>query len=243
MLEDEPINPEIYSANDEEDDDKNRANYNFDVDDVAAASQADQQIIALSKEEQNQLENEILFYAQGVGNIKKVGEFDVYVKNEHCEESIRDLIKAIKQENAKLPVTRQTLGKWNFLQQHLIPILIFHQQDKKLSFLTVMLLVQLTEMPNQDCENKPKLEIIQHLQDYKETFLLPKVVSSLMTHLADCLQVDEKTQKHNQMIELIIVLFKQLLSIPDRSSGVSLQKRLLIQFSAEAVFDAFNFLT
>jgi hypothetical protein len=37
-----------------------------------------------------------LFYAQGVGNIKKVGEFDVYVKNEHCEESIRDLIKAIK---------------------------------------------------------------------------------------------------------------------------------------------------
>jgi hypothetical protein len=53
MLEDEPINPEIYSANDEEDDDKNRANYNFDVDDVAAASQADQQIIALSKEEQN----------------------------------------------------------------------------------------------------------------------------------------------------------------------------------------------
>ena len=50
-----------------------------------------------------------------------------------------------------------------------------------------MLLVQLTEMPNQECENKPKLEITEHLQDYKETFLLPKVIQSLMNHLADCL--------------------------------------------------------
>jgi hypothetical protein len=37
-----------------------------------------------------------------------------------------------------------------------------------------------------------------------------------MNHLADCLQVEVKIQKHNQMIELIIVLFKQLLIIPDR---------------------------
>lgn len=78
---------------------------------------------------------------QGVGNIKEVGGFDVYVKNEHCEESIKDLIKTIKHENPRLAVVKETLGKWNFLQQHLMPILIFHQQDKKLSFLTVMLLV------------------------------------------------------------------------------------------------------
>lgn len=45
------------------------------------------------------------------------------------------------------------------------------------------------------------------------------------------------------MIELIIVLFKQLLIIPDRSHGVSLQKRLLLAFAADSVFDAFNFLT
>ena len=36
-----------------------------------------------------------------------------------------------------------------------------------------------------------------------------------MEHLADCLQAEEKTQKHNEMIELLIVLFKQLLLIPE----------------------------
>lgn len=68
-----------------------------------------------------------------------------------------------------------------------------------------------------------------------------------MNHLADCLQVEVKIQKHNQMIELIIVLFKQLLIIPDRlqdkAGGSSLQKRLLLAFAADSVFDAFNFLT
>jgi hypothetical protein len=64
-----------------------------------------------------------------------------------------------------------------------------------------------------------------------------------MNHLADCLQVNEKSKQHNQMIELIIVLFKQLLCIPDRPHGVSLQKRLLLAFHAESVLDAFNFLT
>ena len=40
-----------------------------------------------------------------------------------------------------------------------------------------------------------------------------------MEHLADCLQVENKNDKHNQMIELIVVLFKQLLQIPDAKPG------------------------
>lgn len=47
------------------------------------------------------------------------------------------------------------------------------------------------------------------------------------------------------MIELIVVLFKQLLIIPDRPDGgqTNLQKRLLLAFANESVYDAFNFLT
>jgi hypothetical protein len=41
------------------------------------------------------------------------------------------------------------------------------------------------------------------------------VIAVLMEHLADLLQVKEMTQKHEQMIELIVVIFKQLLCIPD----------------------------
>jgi hypothetical protein len=50
-----------------------------------------------------------------VGNVKNVGGFDVYVKNEHAEESIRDLIKSIKHDHPTVPAVKQTLGNWNFL--------------------------------------------------------------------------------------------------------------------------------
>jgi hypothetical protein len=38
-----------------------------------------------------------------------------------------------------------------------------------------------------------------------------------MEHLADCLQKEQRNEKHEQMIELIIILFKQLITIPDAS--------------------------
>lgn len=115
------------------------------------------------------------------------------MKNEHCEDSIRDLIKAIKTDQPKLAAVKCILGRWNFLQQHLIPILIFHQQDKKLSFLAVMLLVQLTEMPVPACEGKPRVDLENNLFDYKEAFLHEKVIQALMSHLADCLQAEVRT--------------------------------------------------
>ena len=88
-------------------------------------------------------------------------------------------------------------------------------------------MVQLTEYPrtSEDMRNakekrmvswthpksKYRHQMLEALRGYKEAFLQPQVVSVLMEHLADCLQEKEMTQKHEQMIELIIVLFKQLL--------------------------------
>ena len=44
-------------------------------------------------------------------------------------------------------------------------------------------------------------------------------------HINEILQKEERSQKHEQMIELVIVLFKQLLQIPeyDDSAYQSLQ--------------------
>ena len=72
-----------------------------------------------------------------------------------------------------------------------------------------------------------------------------------MEHLADCLQAEQKTQKHNEMIELLIVLFKQLLLIPEpRASekgsqyvGMHLQRDLLLKYKQDAVLDAINYLS
>jgi DNA-binding FrmR family transcriptional regulator len=53
--------------------------------------------------------------------------------------------------------------------------------------------------------------MIEILRSYKEAFLNANVISVLMDHLADCLQSEQPTQKHHEMIELIILIFKQLL--------------------------------
>ena len=161
--------------------------------------------------------------------------------------------KRLKAESDKYPLVKITLGEWEFLKKDLIPLLIFHKQDKKLSFLTVMLLVQLTEIPQKGDQNispeayeklwiSPKNQhchkMIEIMRSYKEAFLRPQVISVLMEHMSDCLQVEEMNDKHMQMVELIIVLFKQLLQIPDPKYGETntlyaekgLQKNLLLLF-------------
>lgn len=61
------------------------------------------------------LEKEVLYQIQGVGSIKSIGGIDVYVKSEHCEESVRQLIKLLKGESTKNPIIKHILGKWGFL--------------------------------------------------------------------------------------------------------------------------------
>jgi len=133
----------------------------------------------------------------------------------------------LKFDNESHPTSKLILGEWKFLQNDLIPLLIFHKKDKKLSYMTVRLMVAMTEFPfngeipagNSAIIEKswtnPKSQyrhkMLEILRSYKEAFLQPQVVSVMMEHLADCLQVEEKNQKHEDMIELIIVLFKQLL--------------------------------
>ena len=86
-------------------------------------------------------------------------------------------------------------------------MVVFHKQDKKLSFLATMIMVSLTQMPAEDC--KRKTQIIEKLRGYKDEIINnKKVVATLMEHLADCLQKEERNDKHNNMIELIIVFFK-----------------------------------
>jgi hypothetical protein len=82
------------------------------------------------------------------------------VKDENCESSLKELIKEIKYNSARMPITRHVLGKWSFLQRDLLPLLIFHDRDKRLAFLTLMLLVQLTALPEDECDGKMKLELL-----------------------------------------------------------------------------------
>ena len=84
-------------------------------------------------------EAQILNCVQGVGSIKSVGGVDVYVKSDACEDHLRSLIHHLKFDEKQS--VKLLLGTWCFLQRDLLPLLIFHDKDKKLTFLTLMVLV------------------------------------------------------------------------------------------------------
>ena len=65
---------------------------------------------------------------------------------------MQSLIKLIKSDTNRHSLIKKTLGKWKVLQNQLVPLLQFHTQDKRLAFQTLMLCVQLTELPHRDCE-------------------------------------------------------------------------------------------
>lgn len=76
-----------------------------------------------------------------MGSIKNINDYDVYVKHEHCEESLRDILSNLRKDGSTYPMVKLYLGSWGFFKKDLLPLLIFHKQDKRLSFITTMLMV------------------------------------------------------------------------------------------------------
>ena len=106
------------------------------------------------EKQKDRMQDELLFNIQGVGSIKKVNNYDVYVKNKDCYGSLQYLSKLIKNESDFDPWVKQILGEWTFLENDLIPLLVFHKKDKMTSFLVCMLMVQLTDLPRTSEEIK-----------------------------------------------------------------------------------------
>lgn len=200
--------------------------------------------------ENEKYRNELLFHVQGLGSVREINGLPIYVKGSHCEDSLKDLIKICKRDDADNPVTRIELGKWHILQNDILSLLVTQSQDKQLSFYLMILLVQLTETP---ARTSPQFhEIIGIQQDYKIAFLSNEVNNSILLHLADCLnkEVEQRSKLHDQMIELIMTLYRNILRVPDlhRTNSISeeVKQNLQIMFykvlHQEQAFEAFVYL-
>jgi len=73
------------------------------------------------------LQNDILFEVQGVGQIKNINGYDVYVKSEQCDDCLKNIFRFLQRDGNTFPLVRLTLGEWGFLKNDLIPIMIFHK--------------------------------------------------------------------------------------------------------------------
>ena len=64
----------------------------------------------MTAEEEKKAENELLFWIQGIGEIKKIGDQEadvtVYVKKDGCEDCLKEIIKLVKYESHALPFVR-----------------------------------------------------------------------------------------------------------------------------------------
>lgn len=50
----------------------------------------------IDQKELNRKSNDLLFCVQGVGSYKDINGYQVYVKHEHCLESLKDIYKHLK---------------------------------------------------------------------------------------------------------------------------------------------------
>ena len=81
----------------------------------------------MDDEELCRFKKQLLYEVQGLGSIKNVNGYDMYVKSAFCEESLRKLVNILKTDSPSFPYARVSLGEWRILQNDLLPLLIFHK--------------------------------------------------------------------------------------------------------------------
>lgn len=86
---------------------------------------------------------------QGLGGVRTIKRNDrlleAYIKGQHCEESVRDLVRLISHDSPSNPRSRFILADYNIVESDLLELLVLQVEDKKLSFWIVALLHLLTQ--------------------------------------------------------------------------------------------------
>ncbi|CAG9324990.1 unnamed protein product [Blepharisma stoltei] len=205
--------------------------------------------------------NDLLFLVQSLGCTKTVGNVETYIKSQECVEFLKELYKILRNENPDSTLKRLELGEWNVVESDLLKLLVSYPEDRQLAFYCIIVLVSLTEKPDKSNYNQQKY--IESLQNYKLSVITSKdAIKVIVNHLAECLSkpTDQRNEQHDQMLELIVYLFRNLLAVPDKTSHVlkaskgiaiynsrednmkDLQTRFLHKLADETVLEAIVYL-
>lgn len=150
---------------------------------------------------------------------------DEYVLNRHCLESVKDIIRFLRRDNESHEI-RRYLGKAKVVQTDLIHIIkTCPPESEDLFDLTVRLLTNLTnsadtvygnEIPMEKVGRAIYMNLIEHLQDYKEAFRDIDFWNVICTKLTDMFEIDwtERTESQCLRVEKMLVLLRNVLQIP-----------------------------
>ncbi|KNC48559.1 uncharacterized protein AMSG_11601 [Thecamonas trahens ATCC 50062] len=153
---------------------------------------------------------------------------DTYHKGDDCLYVVRDLVRYLRRDNPRTKEFHLALGQWSVMQRDLLPLLVNYANEGALAMAVLKLITMLT-MPVEEepgIEEKEKLfkntlAYTECLQAYKEAFLKPGVLPSLLSLLLEPLSHDVanggegRSQKDNDLIGLVLALLRNLLIVPD----------------------------
>ncbi len=184
-------------------------------------------------EEERDLKNKVIFSVQGLGGIRTIKRQDkilqAYIKGPHCEESVKDLVKFIRQDSPFNPKTRLILADMNIIESDLLKLLPLQVDDKKLSFWIIALLALMTAKPSDELNPEEQAKLTQSLLAYKQSFIDRQCFQILIVHMADFYRTpeQERTRAHVQMQQFIILLLRNLAQIPNDKKRPNLHNHFL----------------
>ena len=164
---------------------------------------------------------------------QSIGRFDkdrgVYVKDDECSISLRDLLREIKKEQEPF-LGRRQLAITNVVNTDLIPLIKDHcLEDEELLRIILRLLVILTssaiysmgdQVPHEKDRKRLFLELQQDTFKYKVAFSSQfKVWAVLATHLTRILSMEWESRSTNDemLIEAVFILVTNLLHVSSES--------------------------
>ncbi|XP_020898617.1 protein timeless homolog [Exaiptasia diaphana] len=173
--------------------------------------------------EMNQyLNTEIVCTVAGLG----YAEGNEYYKHADCLESLKDLIKFLRRDDSTCEIRRQ-MGYSKILQNDLVAILkSCTPKETEIFNMVIRLMVNLTQpavlcwegqqVPEDKTGQHYHLELVNHLQAYKEAFTDMEVMGSIGKELAKLLQKDWESRDEEDylLIERILLLIRNILHVP-----------------------------
>ncbi|KAG6441528.1 hypothetical protein O3G_MSEX001806 [Manduca sexta] len=153
---------------------------------------------------------------------KKSGK---YLIDEYTLNTVKDLIRYLRRDGEDHEIRRH-LGQTKVLQTDLLPMLADHGENSELFDVTLRLLVNLTnpalllyreEVPTERTARHNYLQILLHLQSYKEeAFTKVEVWNIFAKKLSKVLEIDwsERDEDTGLIIERILILIRNVLHVP-----------------------------
>ncbi|KAJ3300029.1 Topoisomerase 1-associated factor 1 [Borealophlyctis nickersoniae] len=183
--------------------------------------------ISDTEQEQYDLENHLLSICTALGGyVEEDGVKNMlgeYIPGHDAQGCLRDLKILFRryEERGDPSVVSRPLGKWQILQRDLIPILLRKTASKdkeKIAADVIQLMRALTLPVDPKSSDVPgQMEI---LKGYKEAFTQEGVLQAIMNELHRLLKKQERESRDDEMIGIILTLFRNLLAIKDTQATI-----------------------